>query len=616
MKQSKWLLQFITILFASYFSLANAYGFINLQELGESLFGGEPELLKAEEAFVFSSEIDGQGKLILHWDIASGYLLYQERIKIEVIEGTATLGKLNLPPAEEKMIPAFNKMVLAYSQSFSASIPITNLSDRVALKISFQGCTYTGLCYPPMDKTIVLNAATFGIYNASSSITNNYDPISSAQQSLGEFSETDKITETLIHGNVLIIIATFFVFGLLLAFTPCVFPMIPILSSIIIGQGEKLSTRKAFTLSLVYVLAMSVTYTVAGVLAGMFGHNLQVVFQNPWIIGSFSLIFIVLAFSMFGFFELQLPSSLQSKIIGFSNKQQGGTLIGVAIMGILSALIIGPCIAPPLAGALIFIGQTGDALLGGTALFAMSMGMGLPLLLLGTSAGKFLPHAGVWMDNIKAVFGVFMIAIAIWLAGRILPDSIILFSWAALLISSAVYLGALEPIGSKSGWYKLFKSLGIILLSLGLIILIGLAGGSNSLFQPLKIYQDGGITVMHPENLTFKAVKTLEDVEIELKNNPKVMLDFYADWCISCQEMERRTFTDAGVHAALQGVVLLKADITANDIEDRALMKAFGIVGPPTIMFFQDGVEIKPQRVVGFKNAEDFILNIQEAFNP
>jgi thiol:disulfide interchange protein DsbD len=227
--------------------------------------------------------------------------------------------------------------------------------------------------------------------------------------------------------------------------------MIPILSSIIVGQGDQLTTRKAFTMSLVYVLAMSITYTLAGVLAGLFGENLQAMFQNPWIIGTFALIFVALAFSMFGFYELQLPSGLQSKITNLSNKQEGGTLTGVAVMGFLSALIVGPCVAPPLAGALIYIGQTGDALLGGTALFAMSLGMGVPLLLLGTSAGKLLPRAGAWMDNVKAIFGVLMLGVAIWMAERILPGWMILFAWAALLIGSGVYLGALEAIGDKSG---------------------------------------------------------------------------------------------------------------------------------------------------------------------
>lgn len=616
MKQPKWFIQFIAILFAGYFSIATVHAFGSLQELGASLLGNEPELLQANKAFAFSYETDGQGQLILSWEIAPEYYLYQDKFAIKVIEGSATIGYLRLPPATEKMDPVFNKYVQAYYDSFSAPVSITSLSDTVKLQITFQGCANVGVCYPPMHKIVKLYADTFGIYNPSEATTSLNKTIEPAIQESQVLSETDKITEVLINSNIWIIAASFFLIGLLLAFTPCVFPMIPILSSIIISQGDKISTKKAFTLSLVYVLAMAATYTTAGVLAGMFGANLQVLFQNPWIISGFILVFIALAFSMFGFFELQLPNSLQNKIMKLSNKQEGGTLIGVAIMGVLSALIIGPCMAPPLAGALIYIGQTGDALLGGIALFAMSIGMGIPLLLLGASAGKILPRAGAWMDNIKAIFGVSMIAIAIWMADRILPESIVLLAWAGLLIGSAVYLGALEPIGNKSDWHKLFKSLGILLLAAGLMVLLGLAGGSKSLLQPLKVFQSGGYTATQSEDLVFKPIKTFEDLQAEIKNNPKVMLDFYADWCVSCKEMEIRTFSDSGVHDALEGVVLLKVDVTANDDADKALMKALGVVGPPSILFFQDGIETRSQRVVGFQNAEDFTININKAFNP
>lgn len=619
MKQSKWFIQILAVLFASFFSLAQADGFSSLQELGDTLSGGEPELLKGDEAFVFSSQTNGDGQLLLNWKVAPNYYLYQEKIKVKVLEGSADIGELNLPPAKEKMDEVFNKIVKAYHHSFSGSVPLTNLSDQVKIQLEFQGCADIGVCYPPMRKTVALNAASFGIFSAagkSDSLANPAGMTStpSSAKKTSELSETDQITDTLINSSVWVVIATFFVFGLLLSLTPCVFPMIPILSSIIIGQGDQLSTRRAFTMSLVYVLAMSITYTVAGVLAGVFGENLQVAFQNPWIIGSFSLIFILLALSMFGFYELQLPSAVQSKITNLSNKQQGGTLTGVAIMGFLSALIVGPCVAPPLAGALIYIGQTGDALLGGTALFAMSMGMGIPLLLLGTSAGKLLPRAGAWMDNVKAVFGVLMIAVAIWMAERILPESIVLFAWAALLIGSAVYLGALEPVGEKPGWVKLFKSFGVIMLALGVLMLVGLAGGSKSVLTPLKIYQ-GGSGAVQSDKLPFKTIKTLADLEAELKTNPKVMLDFYADWCISCKEMEAQTFSTDQVHTALQGVTLLKADVTQNDAEDKALMKAFDLIGPPAIMFFKDGLESSSQRVVGFKNADDFVKHINNGLH-
>jgi thiol:disulfide interchange protein DsbD len=340
-------------------------------------------------------------------------------------------------------------------------------------------------------------------------------------------------------------------------------------------------------------------------------------FQNPWIIGSFALIFVLLSFSMFGFYELQLPSALQSKITNLSNKQQGGTLTGVAIMGFLSALIVGPCVAPPLAGALIYIGQTGDALLGGTALFAMSIGMGVPLLLLGTSAGKLLPKAGMWMENVKAVFGVLMLGVAIWMAARILPDTVTMVLWATLLIGSAIYLGALEPIGEKSGWSKLAKSIGFILLTYGVILFIGLAGGSKDALQPLKVYQGGagGSSAATEQHLAFKRVSTLDELKAEVAKGQPIMLDFYADWCVSCKEMEKFTFSDPGIMQQLKGVTLLQADVTANNENDKALMKAFGIIGPPAILFFKDGQEARHSRVIGFQKPEQFSKNIQASFN-
>jgi len=569
---------------------------------------GEPDLLEAEQAFKFSSEIN-DGQVTVRWNIANDYHLYQDKIKVKILDGQATLAELQLPPAELIDDPLFGK-TMVYHGNIQATLPILDIKDTATIEFEFQGCSASaGVCYPPMQKTMTVNAADITTSIATTGL-------STATVNTQALSETDQITDTLKNSSVWIVIATFFVFGLLLALTPCVFPMIPILSSIIVGQGDKMTTRRAFIMSLVYVLAMSVTYTVAGVLAGLFGENLQAAFQNPWIIGTFSAIFIALAFSMFGFYELQLPNKLQTKLTNLSNKQEGGTLVGVAIMGFLSALIVGPCVAPPLAGALIYIGQTGDALLGGTALFAMSMGMGLPLLLLGTSAGKFLPRAGAWMDNVKAVFGVMLIGIAIWMAERILPAEITLASWALLFIVSAVYLGAFESTADKSGWMKLLKGFGLALGLYGAMIMIGLLGGSNQMLQPLKVFQGGGSgQQIQSEKLDFKIIKSIEDLDAELAKGQLVMLDFYADWCVSCKEMEAFTFSDANVQNALKGVTLLKADVTKNDDLDKALMKKFGIIGPPAILFFNEQQqEQKAQRVVGFKNAADFTNNINQAF--
>lgn len=612
MKQFKGFLVFFAILWLGFSQVANANNGINsLKELTSQISDEPAELLASDEAFAFTSETNGQGQVILNWVVAPNYYLYQEKIQATLLEGTAKLGALQLPKAENKFDKVFNKNLQVYYGPFTGSLPVTDLSGTAKIQITFQGCAEVGVCYPPMKKTIDINVATFGQYTGAAMAATASTPANAGVQ----LSETDQITDTLMNSTVWVVIGTFFLFGLLLSLTPCVFPMIPILSSIIVGQGDQLTTRKAFMMSLVYVLAMSVTYTVAGVLAGLFGENLQAAFQNVWIIGTFSVIFVLLAFSMFGFYELQLPSSIQTKITNLSNKQSGGTMTGVAIMGFLSALIVGPCVAPPLAGALIYIGQTGDALLGGSALFAMSLGMGLPLLLLGTSAGKLLPRAGGWMDNVKAVFGVLMLGVAIWMAERILPAEVVLALWAVLLIGSAVYLGALEPIGQKSGWFKLFKSIGVALLAFGLILLLGLAGGSKDVMSPLKVFQGGG-TAAAETHLTFKKVKSVEDLNAELAANPKVMLDFYADWCISCKEMDKFTFSDPAVQAALAGVTLLQADVTANDATDKALMKAFQVVGPPAIMFFNNGVETSAARVVGFKKPELFMQNIQQGLNP
>lgn len=403
--------------------------------------------------------------------------------------------------------------------------------------------------------------------------------------------------------------------------------MIPILSSIIVGQGEEITTRRAFTMSLVYVLAMALTYTVAGVVAGLFGENLQAAFQNPWILGTFSVVFVLLALSMFGFYDLQMPAALQSRLSEISNKQKGGTLIGVGVMGFLSALIVGPCVAAPLAGALIYIGQTGDAVLGGMALFALSLGMGAPLLAIGTSAGKILPRAGDWMNTIKAVFGVMLLAVAIWMLERILPVAIVMGLWAALVIVSGIYMGAIEPLGKDAnGWQKLWKGVGLILLVYGILMLVGVAAGGRDTLQPLHGVMGGigGSSAMTANQaasnheLAFKQIKGLTGLEREIANasasGKPIMLDFYADWCVSCKEMEKFTFSDAGVQGALQNAVLLQADVTANDAQDKALLKRFGIFGPPSIMFFgPDGQERRPYRVVGFMNASDFRAHAQQA---
>ena len=399
--------------------------------------------------------------------------------------------------------------------------------------------------------------------------------------------------------------------------------MIPILSSIIVGQGKEVTTYKAFWISLTYVVAMALTYAIVGALTALLGENLSAAFQTPSVLVSFSLIFVLLSFSMFGFYKLELPSSLQTKLATISHRQQGGTLIGVAIMGMLSALIVGPCVAAPLLGALIYISQTGDALLGGLALFSMGMGMGVPLIIVGMSAGHWLPKAGNWMESVKNVFGVMLLAVAIWMLQRIIPIQATMLLWASLLIISAVYLGVLDnlPVGI-SGWHKFWKGLGVIFFIYGILLIIGAASGNlnplQPLYKPLPKTQPVQTTQnQSSESQQFKPIKGIKGLERELAAakaaNKPVMLDFSAEWCVSCKEMDSFTFADAGVQTLLKNFIVLRADVTANDEQDKALNKRFQIFGPPMVLFFdRKGKEQPDKRIVGFMPAEEFRQHLKQ----
>ena len=559
-------------------------------------FGEKVEFLKVDEAFILSAEFSDPSHLVVRWKIADGYYLYQDKLNFS-LESEGKLGTPQLPPSTLKPDPYFGDAQIYLSPQLEIILPIQIAQLKtVALKVKYQGCANAGLCYPPTTKVVNLSFPSNGI------------------------SEQDRLANLLADAHILYTIMVFFGLGILLSLTPCVFPMIPILSSIIVGQGKQVTTYKAFIMSLVYVLAMACTYAIVGVLTGLLGENLSAAFQNPWILISFALVFVVLSFSMFGFYELQLPSGLQTKLTHFSNRQQGGTLIGVAIMGVLSALIVGPCVAAPLVGALIYISQTGDAVLGGLALFFMSLGMGIPLIIIGISAGHWLPKANKWMNTVKAVFGVLLLAVAIWMLERVIPGQITMLLWASLLIISAVYIGALDKLDSKvSGWHKLWKGLGFILLVYGVLLIIGAASGNVNPLQPLQNLKigdqttDSSVVQVSP----FKAIKGVEGLERELAvakaQNKQVILDFYADWCISCKEMEHLTLSDPGVQKILAHFVLLQADVTPNDKQDKALYKRFGIFGPPAILFFDtNGLEQQAYRVVGFMQAEAFRQHLQK----
>jgi len=574
--------------------------------------GGQDDILDPDEAFQIS--YDSQpGQFKVNWVIAEGHYLYRDKMQISASDASVVAKPLVLSAGEAKDDPIFNKTLYVHHHFADAALPYqyTDSGDKeVTFKVKYQGCSeISGICYPPQTKKFTVTLSPFSEAQAATSDSSQSEPV----------SEQDEIANALRSGNTWLTLIIFFGAGLLLAFTPCVFPMVPILSGIIVGQGKDITTRKAFYLSLVYVLAMAMTYTIVGILVGLSGENIQAWFQNPWIIGSFATIFVALSFSMFGFYELQMPASIQSKLVNISNSQQGGNIVGVAIMGFLSALIVGPCVTAPLVGALIYIAETGDAVLGGMALFSLSMGMGAPLLVIGASAGKFLPRAGAWMDAVKAVFGVLLLGLAIWLLERVAPAGATMTLWAALIIVSAIYMGAIDGLTEgSSGWKKLWKGLGVLLLIYGIILLIGLAGGNRNLFQPLKGLGGVSGTTVAVEHLNFTQIKGVDGLNAELAKakaaGKTVMLDFYADWCVSCKEMEVLTFADPAVQAALADVVLLQADVTPNDDKDTELYKHFGIIGPPSIMFFgADGLERRNYRVVGYMPAEKFSQHVERA---
>jgi len=594
-------------------------GFLNAlsQKLGFSDSSADNEFLPEDQVFIPSFQVKN-GFIEARWDIEEGYYLYREKFGFKITSGDGiTLGQHISPSGKKKVDEAFGN-IEAYYDTVTIKVPYSsaiNEKTDFEMEVKYQGCADAGFCYPPITKVFPL---TLPVFDSPAPPITMEAPSAATEEVF--VTEQDRFAQSLASDNIFWIIAAFYGVGLLLAFTPCVFPMIPILSSIVVGQGTT-TTRQAFLLSLSYVLAMAMTYTTVGVIAGLSGANLQAAFQNPWVLGSFSIVFVALSLSMFGFYDLQLPSGLQSKLTQMSNNQKGGTLIGAGIMGFLSALIVGPCVAAPLAGALIYISQTGDGTLGGIALFALSMGMGTPLLLIGTSAGKLLPKAGGWMTAVKAVFGVMLLAVAIWMLERVLPPAITLLLWAILAIMSAVYLGAMRRLEPEAdGWQKLWQGTGVILLAYGLLLLVGAASGASDPLQPLgKLsFNQNNAAASTQQKLAFKYVKGLDGInkEVAAANaaGKTVMLDFYADWCVSCKEMEKYTFSDSNVQSTLSNVVLLKTDVTDNDDIDASMMKHFGVFGPPAILFFDtNGQERKHHRVVGYMKADAFDAHIKKA---
>lgn len=584
-----------------------AIGLVLLTCLSLFSIASDEEFLPVEQAFVFTSQ-QSNGQLSLHWEIADHYYLYQSRISAKQ-DGQALDVQFVQTPIE-KEDEYFGKVQI-YKHTLDVIVPLASASD---VNIRFQGCAEAGLCYPPVSKTLAVNDPSMANKAAQThSASNTLAQTSTPEKSSG--NEISDITSLLKSGNLVWQLFIFFVLGLGLAFTPCVFPMIPILSSIIVGQGENLTTRRAFLMSLSYVLAMASTYAIAGVIVGYFGAtaNVQLYLQSPWVLGSFALVFVLLSLSMFGLYTLALPRFIQDKLSNVQQNQQGGSLISVAIMGALSALVVSPCVSAPLAGTLVYISTTGDALLGGLALLALGLGMGVPLLIIGTGGGKFLPKAGMWMDGVKNVFGVALLAIAIWLLERVVPAPVTLMLWAVLLLGSGVFLGAFEQ-GSK-GWGRLFKALGLIFSLYGALLMVGASAQQSNPLAPLAFLAAHNNTNDNDFTSHLSREKITHSTQFRplLANSAQqgkiTVLDFYADWCIACKIMDHEVFANAQVKQALADSLFVQLDMTDNTDDQLNFLKSFNLFGPPAVLFFANGQELTELRIVGEPSAEEF-LNI------
>lgn len=559
--------------------------------------------LPAEKAFQTQVQQIDPNNFVINWQIKPGYFLYADRIKLtEPADSNVHLGAIRFPETIQKTDKQ-GRVFNVYRKNLALQVPVLGEQPGESLiKLNYQGCSDKGFCYPPKTKQIKL---TIDKDLALSSLN-----IETADAVSEPVENQDSIENVIRNHHWSFVILSFWVFGLLLSFTPCVLPMIPVLSGIIVGHGAKLSTRKAFFLSLSYVLSMSVTYAIVGAVVAKLGANLQVLMQNFWAIGLFSLIFILLALSMFGFYELRLPVSWQARLAKLNRSQESGHYLSAAIMGCLSTLILSPCVTAPLIGALGYIAQSGNVVLGSATLFFLGLGMGTPLLLIGTSAGKFLPKAGKWMNAVKAFFGLVLVIVALFLLERILPKSLIMVFWAALFVFSGIYCGALKSAKTKQR--KFSQGLGLMLLLYGLLILIGAGMGNINPLQPLaRSEKFNPATTNNPQ--TVKSVSDLQQAIADAKGKP-IMLDFYADWCRSCQVIEATLFNDPHIMKALEDFVVVRVDLTANKAQEQAILNQFKVVAPPTFLFLnREGQEQGNLRLVGEPSKKEFLSQLNEA---
>lgn len=563
------------------------------------------DFLDPETAFKFSARMIDPKTAEVTFKIADGYYMYRERFAFKA-DG-ATLGEPAIPPGKVKYDETFQKDVETYRGNITITIPV-EAGGAFTLKTTSQGCSDKGLCYAPMDSEASLSPTGGGlmaaIAAARGTTTSAIDAPGAAPASLPPAdAEMGRIEASLQSGKLLAILPLFLLLGLGLSFTPCVLPMVPILSSIIVGEGQHVSRRRGFALSVAYSLGMALVYTGLGIAAGLAGEGLAAALQNQWTLIAFALLMVLLSLSMFNVYQLQVPAALQAKLAAASDRQSAGKMLGVFTMGAISALIVGPCVAAPLAGALLYISQTRDVVIGGGALFAMAAGMSVPLLLLGLSAGVLLPRAGAWMESVKFFFGVLMLGLALWIVAPVMPAWVPMLGWAMLGIGYGIHL-LFRPQGR---W--LAKVVGVVFAAFGLVQLAGAATGGSDPTAPLAHLTGDA------HKTEFRRVKSLDELDaaIAQAGGKTVMLDFYADWCVSCKEMERFTFSDRRVRTQMDDMVLLQADVTANDEHDKALLKRFKLFGPPGIIFFdRQGREIEGRRVIGYQDADKFLRSLNQ----
>ncbi|HEU4618735.1 MAG TPA: protein-disulfide reductase DsbD [Gammaproteobacteria bacterium] len=591
--------------------------------------GASAPALPQEEAFVMNARFDAANELTVGWQIQPGYYLYRDKLRVEA-DGDIELGPPSMPAGQVFSDESFGD-VRIFRDYVEVKVPFARASAGeipVTIRGAYQGCKDGSLCYPPSEQTMAMTVPAADSFAADSFAAGSSGAASAgsatgaggaAASSAGPLSEQDRLIARAISGSWLVMLGLFYVAGLGLAFTPCVLPMVPIVSSIIAGQGD-LSAKRGFALSFSYVMGMAVTYTVAGALAALVGQQIQAVFQKPWIIALFAGVFVLLGLSMFGLFNLQVPAAIQTRVASLANRQRAGSFIGTGVMGALSALIVTTCVAPALVAALALIGQQGDVARGAAALFALSLGMGSPLLLVGASAGTLLPKVGAWMNTVKAAFGVMLLGLAIWMLQRVIPGGIALVLWSLLVFLTGVFLGAFEPLPqSPGGVRRLAKGLGVLACLYGALMLIGATLGGTSPLQPIPRGAIGGgatVAAARAEEPAFQAIDSVPQLEAALaaarESGRPVLVDFTADWCVSCKEMEEYTFPDADVAAALAGFTLLRADVTANDDDDKALLKYFNSFGPPTMAFFDaHGVQQDRYRLVGYVAPEKFAEHVR-----